>query len=350
MKFCRNSEIAPSRSSTSLKLENWKVGALWAFCLAVLTCFVSNNLHPRFQNRGETISEQFAILHGEPYSLSGKETYFPEFQNRVLFPWILSSAEKLGFLSTSQWYLVLRFLSAFAAFFLFWCLARAFNATDAATPLVAMALLAYALVFTYNHGWEHPTDYFDILFTTGFLWLALSRHRLALFCLTLFASLNRESSAFAGPIWFFLYGFDDSWKTHRREMLFGALLSLAGLLTVLSLRVGLGGMKALAPQTFGLLWMPQMVAEGLRNPIAGWMTLLFCLSVPFALWFASVWKQSAPRLKRVAVSGMVIAAISGSFSVIMELRTFIPALTVLAFALSAMGLPERTAVSFRSTR
>jgi hypothetical protein len=333
-----------------LKLEDWKVGALWAFCLAVLTCFVSNNLHPRFQNRSETISEQFAILNGESYTLSGKETYFPEFQNRVLFPWILSSAEKLGILSTSQWYLVLRFLSAFLAFFLFWGLARAFNPTDAATPLVAMALLAYALVFTYNHGWEHPTDYFDILFTTGFLWLSLTRRRFALFCLTLLASFNRESSAFAGPIWFFLYGFDESWKARRSEMLYGTLLSLAGLLTVLSLRVGLGGMKALAPQTFGLLWMPQMVAEGMRNPIAGWMTLLFCLSVPFALWFSAVWKQSAPRLRRLAISGAVIAVISGSFSVIMELRTFIPALTVLAFTLSAMGFPERTAVSFRSTR
>jgi hypothetical protein len=312
---------------------------LWSLCLAVFTCFVSNNLHPRFQNRAETIEEQLAITRGDSYSIGSKETYFAEFQNRVLFGFALSLAGSMKLLRLSQWYLVLRFLTAFAAFFLFWQLSTKHGKANTTASFAAMGLLAYCMIFTFNHGWEHPTDFLDIAFMTGFLGLTLQNRWGFLALLTLIASFNRESSAFAGVVWFFFHGFSAKGRPRVKHLIAGCALTLLALATVVSLRYLFGGEKALARQTFGLFWMPEMVRESLKNPLAGWITLLLAMAAPLALWLGAQWESINPSNRRLVASGIAVAMVSGSFSVMMELRTFLPAVTILLYVAAASGLP-----------
>ncbi len=312
---------------------------LWSLCLAVFTCFVSNNLHPRFQNRSETIEEQLAIPRGEPYSIGSKSIYFAEFQNRVLFGLALSTASSLKLLRLGQWYLVLRFFTAFLAFFLFWRLATKHGRADDAVSLTAMGLLAYCMVFTFNHGWEHPTDFLDIAFMTGFVGLTVQGRWGTLALLTLIASFNRESSAFAGVVWFFLHRFYSTGRPRVNHWLAGSAQTHLALVAVLSIRYQLGGEKALARQTFGLFWMPEMVRESLKNPIAGWITLLVAMVTPIGFWLAAQWRFLEASNRRLVAAGVAVAMVSGSFSVMMELRTFLPAVTILLYVAAASGLP-----------
>jgi hypothetical protein len=53
------------------------------------------NAGGRLEHRGETIALQQAILRGEPGTLDGRPIYFPQFQNRILFPIVLASVVRV---------------------------------------------------------------------------------------------------------------------------------------------------------------------------------------------------------------------------------------------------------------
>ncbi len=314
---------------TPVKSPSLAVGIAASFCLAIFTCFISNNLHPRFEHREETIQQQLRILEGKDYIIEGRPIYIHEFQNRVIPGLVLKAATRVGVLRIGQWYLVLRFTSGFLAFFLLYLLLTKTAKVQEKTAVVAVALLAYAKVYGYNHGWEHPTDFPDIIFMTGFLWATLRHRPLAITGLTLMACFNRESSAFAGVIWFFFYGLSDKGKLKPREATFGIGLTLMALVTVYGIRFYFGGPRSLAPETKGIFGIYEMVSSSLKNPLSGWITLLFCMALPYFVWIKSNWATMPSDWKRLTIGGVVVAAILGSVSLIQELRTFLPALTIL---------------------
>src|SRR5262245_11865123 len=102
----------------AFRLSVW-ASAVLAASLALVVCFVSSNLHSRFEHRAEAIAKERAILRGESYEIDGKTSFFPEFQNRVLFASVLATATAWPLLSESQWYLVIRLLFAWTMFFAF---------------------------------------------------------------------------------------------------------------------------------------------------------------------------------------------------------------------------------------
>ena len=65
-----------------------EVGLCMTLCtvLAVIVCFVSNNVFTRPLLRGEAVEMQFAILRGEPFLEYGVPRYMPAFQNRIFLP------------------------------------------------------------------------------------------------------------------------------------------------------------------------------------------------------------------------------------------------------------------------
>ncbi len=325
-------------------------GVMASFCLTVFTCYVSMSLHPRFEHRDETIDMQLRILEGKDYVVDGDSIYFPEFQNRVLFGLVLREVLKVTPLKKQLTYRVLRFATGLLALFAFWTLLTLGAGVSERTALVALGLLAYAKVYTYNHGWEHPTDFFDVFFTCGFAWAVFTKRRLALLGIVIAASFNRESSPYAGVLWFFMHGFSEKYKPQVKEMAFGALVSVTALAAVLSLRYGFGGWRAIAPQTTGIIWIASMLYAAMKNPLDGWLTLLVCLAIPYAYWIGSRWKTLPAEWQRLTIGGVAVACLSGFFSVMMELRTFLPAITVLTLVAAKAETFGQTSVLPAATK
>ena len=80
------------------------------------------------------------------------------------------------------------------------------------------------MVFTFNHGWEHPTDFLNVAFFCGFIGLALQRKRAVLALVVFLATLNHQTAAFAGVIWFVLWGGERPFKPKWREAAYSVSL------------------------------------------------------------------------------------------------------------------------------
>jgi len=288
----------------------------------------------RFIHRQETIEQQIGIWAGESYLLDGRVTYFPEFQNRVLFPGILKIAQSIGGFELSEWYLLLRLGTAIAAFWVFGALCIQIAHADIRTTSVGMGLLAFALIFTFNHGWDVPSDYFDLLFFTVFIWLSLSRNFLVLMLVVLIASANRESSVFAGVLWFILYAFTSSRRISLVESAKAFSLSIIAYATVLGLRYLFAGEQGLARgQSFTFLGnLLSNISEFLRHPNPwSWPVLMFVMFIFIFLWIWANKMHLDNRTIRLLVGGLVIAAGSSVFGIVSELRIFIPSIVIFCF-------------------
>ncbi len=308
------------------------VGIVLSFSFAILTAFVSNNLHPRFEHREETIQEQLAILQGQSYVIDGKLIYFPEFQNRVLFPALLTAASLLRPSALGGIYLILRLLTIFLAFLVFWFLLLLVGSVSPRTAALGLGALAYVLIFTFNHGWEHPTDVLDVIFISLLLALCLRKRRLAVILVTVLASANRESSPFVGVIWLALYGISAGRKLNRSEIAFGLGLMVVGVVSVLSIRYLFGGAKAFAPQTMSIFLMGSFLHDAIA-PLSpsSWLVLLVAMILPLAVWIGSNRQRLTGVEKRLLLAGIAIACIAPIFGIIEELRFFIPAAVILIF-------------------
>jgi hypothetical protein len=308
-------------------------GLLLSLALAVFICFVSNNLHSRFQHRQETIQQQFAILAGEPYPLDGTMTYFPQFQNRVLFAFVLRLMTRTGVSSVGRLYLVLRLVTAWLAFFIFWALLRNCARADDKVAAVGIGMLAYGLVFTFNHGWEHPTDFLDVIAISLMLWATLRRRLDLLLVVSIVAAANRESSVFGGLIWCFLYGRSRDGRWRLREVLRGSFATGVSGIAVLALRYAIGGSKGFAgPVTTEWIGVLGSLIEFLRAPNpSGWPLLAVAMFLPLGWW---AWKnagQQAWQERQLRLCGMAIAIICSFLAIISELRGLIPTFVLFTY-------------------
>ena len=320
------------------------MGAALSACFAIITCFVSNNLGARFEHRQETIQMQLAILEGRPYVLDGSLVYFGGFQNRVLFPLVLkgtsSWGEAVGVGSIGQWFLALELITAFAAFVVVWQLLRKHAGASPKLAAVGLGLLTYELIFTFNQGWEHPTDFPDVAFTALMLWAAIARQRAALFVIAVLAALNRESAVFGGFLWCVLHAFDSRLRLQPIELAFGALVSLSAFICALGVRLYLGGVAALAQGNFddfahSMARLTNDLAAVLHPNPSSWPVLLAAMIAVPGIW---IWWNRArirERDKRLLVSAAVIFIISVVFGQLPELRDFITSIVLVVFVAAA---------------
>lgn len=315
-------------------LKIFLIAAALALSCAIFVCFVSNNLWSRFEHRQDVINEQFAILKGEPWLLGGDVYYWPTFQNRVLFAYGLKFFSGLGILPVSKWYLLLRLFTAFIAFIIFFFTAVKAGGSRLKTASAGMLFLAYQLVLSFNHGYEHPPDFLDVAFICLFLWSSLRARPILLLAFALLASLNRESSVFAGVIWFFANGVDEKLKPRPLSMLYGVLVSIASYAAVVMIRLALGGDKivSLGGVAAGLPHLIARFKEFLYNPTnSSWPVLLAAMLVPLVLWIWSNRRSLTGLDIRLLMASMVIIIMTLPWARMNELRTFLPAMTVAVY-------------------
>ena len=304
-----------------------------SLCFAVFTCFVSNNLWSRFQHRQDVIDEQFAILKGESFLLGGAVCYWPTFQNRVLFAYGLKFLSGFGMLSISKWYLLLRLFTAFLAFFVFFYAVVKAGGVKHKAAAMGMMLLAYGFVLSFNYRFEYPPDFLDAVFMILFLWAALKARPMMLLIFALLGSMNRESCVFAGVIWIFVNGFNESFKPKYPEILYGALVSAASYSSAIVIRLALGGSKITYLElNVGLPYLAAKFKEFLHNPTnSSWPVLLAAMFAPLVLWLWYNRKTLTSLHLRLLAASAAIILMSQQYSGLDDLRMFIPAFTIAVY-------------------
>jgi len=308
----------------------WLFCLVLAWCLAIVVCWVSENLNTRFQSRKEIVAGQLATLQRAPFVYGGSIRDLPEFRGRVLFPTLLVVSQRLGIGSEGAWFLIWRVTTAFVLFLLL------LRLTPGPWPWVALAgaLFAYLLILSFNGG-EQPTDFPDVAFTLGFCALALRRSYGWLVLVTILAGTNRESAAFAGIIWCCLHG----WPLKWRELGWGALLSVVGYGVALALRhqFAIPG-ESDRVQTIGLMWLPRLVREFLQYPTpSSWPVLLAAALIPVA-WMLWAQRQLRTQLEhRLIGAAVIVGGVTLLLGIPNELRVFLPMLTILSYAALLTG-------------
>jgi hypothetical protein len=305
---------------------------LLSIAFSVFVCFVSDRILNRQARRAEAIEMELAILNGQPFHESGNLTYMPAFQNRLLFPVLLKLGSILGVFSLAGWYVFWRLFTALAMFFAFSQVLRSIGAGIKLTG-AGMLSLAYCLVFTFSLPLVLTSDFPDAMFTCLFVLASLQRKRWLLLVLAVIAAANRESAAFAGVIWFFIYGLNKERRIDLRESGFAALVSICSYATALLLRYELGGWQAINSHTQLLALRTNLFVVGqfLQHPLSPftWLGLTLCMITPFVLWIFLNRQVLTFVQKRVLLAAGTIALASLIFGIISELRIFIPSIVLL---------------------
>ena len=315
-------EWAPDLMTSHRGRGWWPV--LLSAALALVTTGVSMNAGGRLEHRGETIALQQAILRAEPGTLDGRPIYFPQFQNRILFPIVLATVVRVTAQEPSRVYLVLRILSSWLAFFIVLGVAgRLSGSPERATKTAALAALA--LILSFNHPWEHPTDVIDMaVFALAVLWTIEGRYWWML-ALAVVASANRESSLFLSLLWIAVQGANT--RLSRRLFVEAFVLGIVATAAVMGLRVGLGGMRALAGPDMPIGYTIRSLRIFLAHPSPfDWPIGVIGLLI---LCTAAVWDRPITRTQgAIVIAAVLMAGLSAIGGAAEELRIYIPAITV----------------------
>jgi len=210
---------------------------LGALCviLGIFATAASTLMFDRGARRFDVVETQLRLVKGEPAIFEGTVVYLPTNQNRILIPLALTSLVRAG-IEPLVAYTIVRLLSAIAMFAgVAWTMART---TLAAPRVIAAALLvlALALLPSFNYGWEQPSDFPDVLFTTALAATAAMKQRWLVLGVAALAAANRESAVFAGVMWAAIHGRGTNGGVDAREIGFGAFVATVAMGVVLALR------------------------------------------------------------------------------------------------------------------
>lgn len=260
-----------------------------------------------------------------PSVLSGTEA--PPARYRILAPHVYSAITRLTGLDARDGWFVFRWLCLFAALLAGHALFRTWFDTGPAVAGNALGVVLLWLTFTGGYG--HP-DHLMELFLFTFGCACVARGWNAGFIAVLAASaLNRETSAFLLPLFFFARGFD------RRQLTWTAVATLVWVGVTVLLRWRLGWvsydpMRAAENLALVTSLPPKEVTEhrDLYFRIFPWFFLI--LVVPMFVSIGLSWARQ-PRYTRVAAAIVAPALLLTGFvfSNVIESRIFTPVIPLL---------------------
>jgi hypothetical protein len=309
-------------------------------CLGFLLFYCSANINSRDKYRGEAINKELMILEGRSYILYGQEYYFPEFQNRVLFALFLKTLSRAPLLSLEGWYLLLRFTFAAAGLLLFYYACRSAGECSPDLALAGCGALVYGMILSFNHAWEHPTDFLDVIFFSIFIVLTVKKKGLLLLLFALAAAASRETCVFAGMIWAIVNGLEkQQWRERITIAGFGFLVSLLSYGAVLGLRYGFGGERAIARLQYTvfatlLVYFRKVIEH--PGPFV-WPVLAMMIIAPPAIWMLYNRERIKPVDRRWMLATAAITLVTMIGGGLYELRAFIPSIVLLYFTASSIA-------------
>jgi hypothetical protein len=327
------------------------VGLVASCAIATALCFSSNNLAPRVAHRAEIVDQQLALLEARPLMFDGQPLDMSEFRNRVLFPAVMRSMVAAGVGSPAEVFLGLRLVTAAAALFGLWIFATRLADASADVALLALSMLGWVLLLTFNNPWENPTDFPDALFTIAWAAAAL-RGRFAVTAVVVaVGTLNRESTAFAGVLWVLLHATRaPRWRDRATHAAAGFVLAAGALLLTSVWRSRWGLPDTDLANSLGITLMGPMIAAALRQPVLSWIQLL---AAAFGLPILWLWLHRRARTHEAGALLLAAVAMAGASAIIglfNEVRIFIPTLTLLILAGLLRVQAERSEPPERSER
>jgi len=300
--------------------------------LAVVVSAVSHFLAPRYAARTFVADQQLAILERRPFvEPSGRAGDVPEFRNRILVPAVLAATVEITHVPPVVAYFGVRVACAFAMFLVVgWYVSR--HAPDTAF-LPALAVLALCLVISFNHPYEFPSDYLDVLFTTVFIAAARSGQRMLALLAAVVGATARESAAFSGIIWWFCAP-----DSSTRRAIFASLLAFIAMGVTTGVRMifhlpGASIFNSIAVQgSVGSLTRTFVTDPAPRI----WIVGLGVMAILLFYWLdtAGAWTKRDPAALKAAA---VILGVTLVFGVIHELRIYMPVVACVLLA----GVPAR---------
>lgn len=309
-------------------------------CLGFFLFYCSANINSRDKHRGESINKEMMILEGKSYVLLGQEYYFPEFQNRVMFALSLNALSRVPLLSLEGWYLLLRFIFAAAGMLLFYYACRCVGGCSTDLSLVGCGALTYGMVLAFNHQWEHPTDFLDVIFFSIFILLTIKKKGLLLLLFALAAAASRESCVFAGLIWAIVNGLEkERWRERIKVAGFGFVVSLLSYGAVVGLRYWFGGARSLARlQTVALARQFDSLRTSVDQPGPFvWPVLAMMIIALPALWIFHNREQIKPVHRRMLLATALMTFLTMIHAAWYELRGFIPSIVLLYYTASSIA-------------
>ncbi|HZS48864.1 MAG TPA: hypothetical protein VFC63_27575 [Blastocatellia bacterium] len=301
---------------------------------AIFICIASDKYDNRDARRAESVEFERAIFHGQHYYSGGRLVYTPPWQNRVLFPSLLELGIHIGVFTPIGWYALLRLLFGFAMFVTFWFALRMEACASFQLSGAGLLLLTYCFFCTFSTPFGMTCDFPDAMFITLFIVASLRHKRILLLILSIIAAANRESSAFAGVIWFFLYAADDKRKINWKEAGFGALVSISSYISVIALRYAFGGAQAIKSNTQYLPFRNNFynVMEFVHHPTPfSFIGLIFCMTVPCLTWILLNREYLTFTHKRLLMAAGAVTVISLVFGNAGDTRIFIPSMVMVIF-------------------
>ena len=280
-------------------------------CLALFVCFISANFMGRQAHLGEVISQQFSILQREQFTFNGGRVDVWELRNRILVPILLAGLSHV--ILPTHAFLVIRLATAWLMFFAFFTLMGDGRRWQ---PLVlTVGFLLYVLLISFAHDFEHPFDFPDVMFAIVFIW--------AMLLAVIVATLNRESSAFAGVIWWCLYR-----QRGSKDVLYAAGISAGAYAFALWIRShfilpGPGPLR----NRITLFSIPRILRET-DITLFAWPMLLLLTAVPVLWWLWDLRETFSWQERRLIIAGVLIMGITLLFGVPWEPRVLLPGWTV----------------------
>lgn len=297
-----------------------------AFVLSIALLCSQVSFRIRFDTLDFMLKADMKVLAGE--------ALYPEFQNRILSPLLLSFCRWLlpeSIADRSVWYLV-RFLAAGAGFLALYVVVLASSASRL-RALVAVVLVAYAYLWTpMTHPWEYTSDFFDIMFTALMVHFILAEGWIALLPLVVLAAANRESATFAGLLWIAVtamrYGVNPArWARFLPGVVFIAI----AFATVYGLRYGLS--RQFNPyQHLGIITFFKHL-HVLLHP-TGILPMVFACLLVFGFALIRIPRPWTADQRGLLMAALACAGIGGIFGIAAELRVFLPTWTILSILIA----------------
>ena len=228
---------------------------------------------------------------------------------------------QVGIFPPEAWFVILRLATAFLAFLVFSLVSIKVSGASPKVAALGSGWLALGLIPTFNHGWEHPTDFPEVMFSSLLLWFSIRGCKAATLVTTLVASLNRQTAAFAGVVWLCLHGFGSRKGVRPGEGAYALLLMAASYVTGWLVKWVVRGDADWRYVVNGYLTIEQFL-EFLAHPWAsGWPVLLVALVLPTVLWLFANRAALTSIDNRILLAVGVTIGISSLIAFMAELRS-----------------------------
>src|ERR1041384_2056151 len=306
--------------------------AVLVISLATSVCFVSNNLNSRVQHRDETVAQQVALIAKAPLPFDGQPSDQPEFRNRVLFPLAMVGVARLTGLENREAFLLVRWVSAVFCFATLVWFSMTMTGNDIGASALAAALLALFFVTSFNHPWEHPTDFPDATAMILGAWASIRRRLLPALAVAAIAAANRESAVFVGIVWIAVTTIPSTPARAIRILQGVAMMVLTLSVTLILRRVfALPGAPALNSVAENPL-LP-MLRDAIRHPFLSWAMLLVASVAPTLAIIGARWRGPSETSQRMVMAAGFVGAVSLAVGAPDEIRILTPAATMLVCSL-----------------